>query len=137
MEAKRKLTEITTGLKINLTWFKNIKQVTLMNNDRIEDLYSLSKKNSETRDLEFVANQFVHSYVFVYAVDEEGGLIGFYFSSDVKKNSRLYFISLEEVIRIFNTAGNDYPAEIILRKQINKTNAGKDNGGEIEVVMIR
>jgi len=30
----------------------------------------------------------------------------------VKKNSRLYFISLEEVIRIFNTAGNDYPAKL-------------------------
>jgi len=97
----------------------------------------LNSTNIEMRDLEFVANQFVHSYVFVYAVDEDGGLTGFYFSSDRKKNSHLYFIPLEEVIKIFDTAGKDYPTEIILRKQSDENHEEKDQGGEIEVVIIR
>ena len=114
-----KISDSTKNLKVSLNWSPNIKPVTLLNNHRIEELYSLEKSKQEDRELRFVCNQIIHSYIFTPIESEKKHLVGFYFVSDKDKNEKLFYISVNEVIKIFNLIGNDYPTKVVLSKEPN------------------
>tara|TARA_R110000850_G_scaffold104787_3_gene215488 strand:+ start:1265 stop:1798 length:534 start_codon:yes stop_codon:yes gene_type:complete len=105
-----KISDATKSHEILIHWFPNIKKVDYLNNHRIDDLYDLDNRNSENRTLRFICDQIVHSYVFVPLDNEHDGLDGFYIASDRTKNSRVYFLSIQDVISIFTLVGNDYPS---------------------------
>jgi hypothetical protein len=106
-----KIKDSTRDLKIKLQWSPNIKRVDLLNNHRIDELYDLEQRGQEMRPLKFVCDQIVHSYIFMPAENEKGGLVGFYFTSDRDKQKKLFYIGVQGVIDIFNLVGNDYPTE--------------------------
>jgi hypothetical protein len=96
-------------MTFQLTWYPCTKMVDYLNAHRIDESFDLQVTNSEERDLEFLCNQFIHSYVFVSAHNEDDSLAGIYISSDRARTSRLYFVSLAQVLQAFRTVGKDYP----------------------------
>lgn len=105
----RKLSNATQEMKINISSYPNVKNVNLMNWHKIDELYNLKKENREKRNIAFIYNQLIHSYVFMIGEKDSGGFDGIFFSSDSQRNKKLYEICVDELIRIINTVGNDYP----------------------------
>jgi len=106
-----KLSNATQEMKINIFTYPNINNVTLMNWHKIHELYNLSEENIEQRRISFVYNQLIHSYVFMVDDNDDGGFSGIFFSSDTQRNKTLFKITADELIRIFNTVGSDYPSK--------------------------
>ncbi len=104
-----KIKDSTKEMKFQIQWSPNIKQVDYINNHFIDKLYNLKQINQETRTLKFICDQIVHSYIFMPAENEKSQLIGFFFTSDREKNKKIFYISIQDVINIFNYVGNDYP----------------------------
>ena len=71
----------------------------------------------QQRDIEFICNLFVHSYVFV--VSGHSPLEGVFVSTDRQKNKRVYFVSLKNIVKIFRIVGRDYPRESTFIRQTN------------------
>ena len=76
--------------------------------------YELGAKLSETRDIGFVCNQVIHSFVFELALGESDGLDGVFLTSDQNRAKRLYYIPMSLIIDVFLTVGLDYPSELHL-----------------------
>ena len=83
-----------------------------MNWHKLEELYELDQSAGVTRDLRFVCSQMVHTYVFMTAHGEDGGLAGAYFASDHERDRRLFLIDAEEIIRCFEDVGRDHPNQV-------------------------
>lgn len=113
-----KIKDSTRNLKVQLRWSPNLKQVDLLNNHRIDELYDLEQTGNETRTLKFLCDQLVHSYIFMPAENEQGGISGFYFTSDRDRGKKVFYITTQAVIEIFTLVGNDYPSRSeIIRDQ--------------------
>ena len=113
-----KIKDSTRELKVQLSWSPNLKQVDLLNSHRIDELYDLEKAGNETRTLKFLCDQLVHSYIFMPVENEQGGISGFYFTSDRDRERKLFYITSQVVIGIFTLVGNDYPSKSeIIRDQ--------------------
>jgi hypothetical protein len=69
--------------------------------------FDMEHPKAITRDLVFVCHQIVHSYIFSLAVGYQSGLQGVYFSSDREHRSRLFFISVEDLINAIKMVGLD------------------------------
>ena len=111
IETRTKLTDATKSLKIRVDWHPNRKPVDWLNSHRIDELYDLDDSQSETRDLMFISGRIIHSFIFAPWIDEHGGLAGLFFTSDTDKDRRLYSMSVDSVIDIFELVGNDDPKE--------------------------
>lgn len=93
-----------------------MKMVDYFNAHRVEELFDLDTIHHEDRDLAFLCNQFIHSYVFVPVYHEAGALAGVYVSSDRSRHEKLYFVEISQVVHAFRTVGKDYPSEQHLRR---------------------
>lgn len=105
-----KISDSTKSHDVSLKCLPNLKPVDYMNWHKIGELYDLSGKNCETKNLRFLCNLIVHSYIFMPELNDEGNLVSFYVTSDKDRNKKLYSVSIEEVITIFKLVGNDYPS---------------------------
>lgn len=112
-----KVSDSTKDIKFNIEWHKNIKNVDWLNHAFLHENYDLTKSCKEQRDIEFICNLFVHSYVFV--VSGNGPLEGVFVSTDRQKNKRVYFVSLKNIVQIFRVVGRDYPRESMFIRQPN------------------
>jgi len=90
-----------------------------MNWHKIDEKYDLSTVKRETRNLEWLANQIIHSFVFIPAYSESGLFDGVYVASDRERNKRVYFFQRKLVLDILNLIGNDYPAQSHLTRDEN------------------
>lgn len=88
------------------------KTVTKLNWHKLDELFDYNHSSREERYLDYVCNQFIHSYIFCVVTDDGGALHGFYFASDRQRRRGLYFLNVDEVIRIFRQVGEDYPNEV-------------------------
>ena len=78
------------------------------NRSEFWELYDLDKPALQSRDLLYVAHRMVHSFIFILSGDAGGH--GAFFTSDRDKETRLNFVSTGEIVRVFETVGNDYPS---------------------------
>jgi len=107
-----KISDSTIELKINLNWSPNLKNVTMLNSHNMHELYDLNDIRVETKNLRFLCNQFVHSYIFEVVIEDGVGLSCCYFTSDRDKNKKIFFITVEVLVHILNLVGNDYPSKL-------------------------
>ena len=105
------VTDATRFLKLSISWYPNLNQVTWINNDRVDELYDLASQRQETRDVQFIIGRIIHSFVFMSDFGEQG-LAGILFSSDTDKNKKLYAMKIDDVITLFERVGNDNPTHI-------------------------
>lgn len=112
-----KVSPSTRQMKLVLKWSPSNGQVVdYMNAHRLEKLYKLKQQTGEQRDLLFLCNQFVHSYVFMPVIDEKHSFIGVYVSSDRSRHERIYYVNAQQIIDVFKTVGNDYPSKQYMRR---------------------
>lgn len=76
---------------------------------RLED-YILTQEKITKLSVAMICNQFIHSYHFIPYFHNGKNLAGFYFCSDHKSSTSLYFIFLNDIIDIFRSTGNNYPS---------------------------
>ena len=109
----------TKTMIFELKWFPCVGRVDYFNAHRIDELFNLNKINKETRDVQFLCNQFIHSFIFVPVEGEQAQLLGFYICSDRTRHEKLYFIEIQQVLSIFRTVGRDYPTSAIMKRDPN------------------
>ncbi|MBX9917599.1 MAG: hypothetical protein K2Y07_10250, partial [Nitrosomonas sp.] len=66
-----KVSDKTKAMTFELQWFPCIRKVDYFNAHRIDTLFDLNKINKETRDVQFLCNQFIHSFIFVPVEGEQ------------------------------------------------------------------
>jgi hypothetical protein len=115
-ESVTKITDATCSMTTQVEWHSNLKAVTWRNNHKIWEFYDLATSNKETRDVKFICGRIIHSFVFTPCVENHGGLTGVFFTSDIDKDSKLYFLPVDRIIEIFQTVGNDDPTNIMWSK---------------------
>jgi hypothetical protein len=110
----RKLSNAVAEQRIDLAMYRHVgNPVTVIGKRKLDKLYDLSEEETVSRNLAFVCNKFVHSYVFEECFDSEGNfLVGILFNSDKDRNKFLYYIEIQKLIEIFEQVGNDYPTHI-------------------------
>ena len=80
-----------------------------MNWHRFDELYDFSAPRHESRDLLYICNQFIHSYVFVLGLSDAGGFDNVLFASDRARHDSLFRITAQQIIDLFEGVGTDYP----------------------------
>jgi hypothetical protein len=107
-----KVSGSTKTMSFGLRYFEieSGSRVDYFNRWEIDELFDLERPLSETRDLTFLCNQFVHSYVHLFEIGESQAVEGVFVASDRARNDRLYFVSREQIVRIFRAVGSDYPS---------------------------
>jgi hypothetical protein len=115
VEAK-KISDMVAEQRVNLSMYKHKDEwnpTTLLNKRKIDKLYNLNEEEVISRNLRFLCNRLVHSYVFEERFDDESGLLlGIFFNSDKDRNKALYYIEIQKIIDIFEQVGSDYPTEV-------------------------
>lgn len=107
-----KLSDSVKAQNVTLTSYpRKSKNITRLNWDKIEELYELNDASTSDIALLNLCHEFVHSYVFVPELGEQGGLAGVYFASDRSKERRLLFITTDQIVTVFTQVGSDYPSE--------------------------
>jgi hypothetical protein len=105
-----KLTERIKRMTIPVSEFRNRAPVTAMNWHKIDVCYDLAKRARSRRDLRFICNQFIHSYVFAHGVKTaRGGIEGFYFCSDRERNNQLFYITSRRFARAIARLATESP----------------------------
>ncbi|KAF1074532.1 hypothetical protein [Halodesulfovibrio sp. MK-HDV] len=110
MEEKRVHLELHPFVGYEVTW---------RNDHKFDEHYDFSRTNCETKGYRFLCNLFIHSFVFVTSINDHGGFDGVFISSDKTKESKLYAVSVEQLIDIFQSVGNDEIVRSEWRKGFN------------------
>lgn len=88
------------------------------NRANIDALFEMGSPMKERRDIGFLCNQIIHSYIFIISILEDGALKGFYVTSDSMRFKKLYFIELDQIINTFRLFGMDYPNNIKYQRNV-------------------
>ncbi len=106
-----KLTDSIVNLNVPaIDYAATGKKVTLLNNHKIDELYKLEEPREKTVKLRFLCNQMVHSYIFMIVTQSDSnGLSSILINSDQIKDKRLISISVDVLIQIFESVGQNYP----------------------------
>lgn len=91
--------------------------VDVMNWDKIDEYYDLSSGIEKTLRLRDFCNQVIHSFVFVLEIDD--GLKGFYVTSDRDKSSRLLYFGIDEVIDALERVVEDDIVSLVMERGTN------------------
>jgi len=106
-----KLSDLVVQQQIELTAYpwNGSKKVTNRNYHKFDELYKLIPEKIP-RDLIFICNQIIHSYVFVPVLNgNRDALHAVWFSSDRHRHQYLYEFELDRIIKLFMQVGKDYP----------------------------
>lgn len=85
---------------------------------KVED-YDLSKGKKASITIGQLCNQFIHSHHFLPFLPNGKNLIGFFFCSDNKRKSCIYFISIFDIVDIYRCIGNNHPNTLHLERSAN------------------
>lgn len=107
MEAK-KLSDQFTARPVSLQLHRRTGRVPdLLNWHHLDRFFDFDKSEQVQRTLKFLCDQVVHSFVFMVATADSGGLNGFFVASDRARSGGLFFLSAEEAEAAFVGAAND------------------------------
>lgn len=110
IEAK-KLSEEVCGSQWPMKVYSNLRGVTWLNWHKIDELYDFDNGSCEYLEIYNFCNLLIHSYVFVPSFGNNGLLLSILFSSDRRRNEKLYELKLSSLVSLLNYVGNDYPSE--------------------------
>ena len=85
--------------------------ITLLNWHHIDRFFDLDNPQTAQLKVPDLANQVIHSFIFIPASDAAGGLSAIQVASDRQKTKGLFEIPIDQVIHVFEKAGNDYPSK--------------------------
>ena len=112
MEAK-KLSDEFESASVHVQSFQQINQentIHLFNRHRIDEFYDLDNSSKTSLSVVNICNAFIHSFVFEIALsDDEDFFGGIFFNSDKTKNTAVFFIQLEAILKLLKV-----PSRMIL-----------------------
>jgi hypothetical protein len=111
LEATGKVSTETRTMKVALERYDKREYhpiVDWYNRSEFWELYNLDEPMQESRDLLYVAHRMVHSFIFMLSGEHDR--YGAFFTSDRDKDTRLNFISKDEIVRVFEAVGQDDPS---------------------------
>lgn len=79
------------------------------NYNSIEKLYNYDKEEKIFKYLDFISNQFIHSQAIYTFRGEDRNWKDIYLCSSYEKGKYIYKIPVNEIIKLLEIAGNDYP----------------------------
>jgi hypothetical protein len=85
--------------------------VTLLNWHHTYRFFDLENPQPAQLKVPDLANQVIHSFIFIPGGDPAGGLSTIQVASDRQKTKGLFEIPIDQVIHVFEIAGNDYPCK--------------------------
>lgn len=88
------------------------KRITKLNEWAIDEIYNLEKEKRVKKSILFLSNQLIHSCTIFAYREEDRNWGGVYACSDFERNKTIYRISIQEIIKIFELVGNDYPSSM-------------------------
>lgn len=88
------------------------KKLNLFNIHDIDDLYDHEKEKKTKKGILFISNQFIHSYTIFPYRNSPNPWEGVVVCSDYEKDNAIYRITVDEIIKIIEVVGNDYPHTI-------------------------
>jgi len=88
------------------------RDVTYMNWDKIDRNYDLESPVALQQSVAWIANQLIHSFVFMANCSQGGGLESILFNSDYTRRKYLYEIGIDQLITLFEEVGANDPASI-------------------------
>jgi hypothetical protein len=107
-----KVSDLSRSLTFDLACYQCIGNVDYLNSHKIDELYDLDSIGTESRDINFLSNQFIHSYIFVPVLGEKAEITGVFVSSDWMRQKKLYFVAINQVLSAFRTIGKDNPSHV-------------------------
>lgn len=81
--------------------------------------YNFSNCKKSQISISILCNQFIHSYHFIPFLPNGKNLIGFFFCSDYKRTSGIYFITLFDIVDIYRKVGNNNPKSFTISRSSN------------------
>lgn len=112
----RKISDSVSSQEIVVTAYKQKGQTpNRLNWLDINKFYDLESSQTATKNLIFLCNLFIHSYIFREYFDTEGQLKGVFVNSDRERHQMLYELEIEQIIKIFEQVGNNYPTSIVFK----------------------
>lgn len=106
-----KVKDSTKRICLGIDRYENRVRVSHLNMHKIAEAYDLSSKRSEERNLRFICDRFIHSYVLIPGADSNDRLEGFFVTTDRDRNTKLYWVPLDVLLKMFRMVGRDYPTE--------------------------
>src|ERR1700738_5074532 len=98
-----KVTDKTRAMTFSLKYVPAIGKVDYLSWHHIEVNYDHKSVRSEERDLLFLCNLFIHSYVYTPLIGDDDHVEGIYVASDRIRLKKLYIIDLVQIIRAFRS----------------------------------
>lgn len=89
--------------------------------------YDFESSNDVDLGLTELCNQIIHSWVWMISATTLGKFDGVYVSSDRQRRRCLYFIHVDELIRLFKAVGAEHIVEFTMRR---------DDNGEMQYTRI-
>ena len=74
---------------------------------RLEEFYDLESPQNVSVDLREFCNQIIHSWIFTLSRAEDGGLDGYFFSSDRERRRRLLYSEISETAATIGAVATD------------------------------
>ena len=111
-EANKVADEIIAGRVPVEVFPRNSTKMQRFNWERLDHHYDMEADSRSTLNISDLSNQLIHSYIFATRHDESlvNGLL---FASDWKKDTNLYQLDLQDLIKVFTTVGTNYPSGFI------------------------
>lgn len=88
----------------------------LMNWDKIEKFYDLTKAASCNMSARHLCDLIIHSYVFIERLNDSRSVEGFYITSDKKRTQALWFVSLDTLTSLIERTAQDDPATAVMMR---------------------
>lgn len=114
-DAPGKVTDKTRAHRCKLLRFDKLPNAPIVdwyNQGEYFDLFDLDRPHKDQRDLTYVANLLIHSFIMSFGAYMDNGPGGMFFCSDRTKDRCLYFIEFSEVAMAFELVGTDYPTKL-------------------------
>lgn len=105
-----KLSSKSINYRANIFRSPCVKKVTARNFWDIDELYDFENEETVFKDIKFVCNQFIHGDATFAYRSKDRNWHGLYTCSDFERQKYVYRVTLEEIRKIFELAGNDYPS---------------------------
>lgn len=116
IEAKTKISTKTTSMKVNLVQYMPTgKSPSVINDSSIDDLYAMNKPHKVTKDLTFLCNQIIHSYIFCPCIDIQPQNLYVLFNSFYERTKGLYHLSVADLILVLQRVSSDNPAFVKMK----------------------
>lgn len=132
IEAQTKVSEATEHLFVELTRYaiygtedQRARRPNLMNRHQVDQLYDFAKSHVVNKGISYVSNQFVHSYIFNFEIDENSKLHGVLLASDKDKDKFCNLVTLADIAEVFVAFGTDCLSELHMQR---------DENGELKTI---